>query len=159
MPFGLKNAPSEFQKIMNDIFTPYTSFTIVYIDDVLVFSENIEKHWKHLQIFLKLIKDNGLVVSAPKIKLFQTNIRFLGHQIHQGTIVPIQRFLTFGKNFPNQILDKTQLQRFLGSLNYVSDFYPNLRQICKPLYERLKTPPPPRTQIDIDLVKKIKNRN
>ena len=64
---------------MNDIFTPYTSFTIVYIDDVLVFSENIEKHWKHLQIFLKLIKDNGLVVSAPKIKHFQTNIRFLGH--------------------------------------------------------------------------------
>ena len=37
MPFGLKNTPSEFQNIMNDIFTPYTSFIIVYIDDVLVF--------------------------------------------------------------------------------------------------------------------------
>ena len=38
MPFGLKNAPSRFQKIMNDIFNPYTQFIIVYIDDVLVFS-------------------------------------------------------------------------------------------------------------------------
>ena len=38
MPFGLKNAPSEFQKIMNEIFNPYTSFCIVYNDDVLIFS-------------------------------------------------------------------------------------------------------------------------
>ena len=37
MPFGLKKAPLEFQNIMNDIFTPYTNFIIVYIDDVLVF--------------------------------------------------------------------------------------------------------------------------
>ena len=37
MPFGLKNATSEFQNIMNDIFTPFTDFSIVYIDDVLIF--------------------------------------------------------------------------------------------------------------------------
>ena len=42
MPFGLKNAPSEFQHIMNDIFNNYTKFTIVYIDDVLVYSNSIE---------------------------------------------------------------------------------------------------------------------
>ena len=48
MPFGLKNAPSEFQNIMNDIFTPYTSFIIVYIDDALVFSKTIDQHFKHL---------------------------------------------------------------------------------------------------------------
>jgi hypothetical protein len=42
MPFGLKNAPSEFQKIMNEIFLPYTSFIIVYIDDVLIFSQDID---------------------------------------------------------------------------------------------------------------------
>ena len=41
MPFDLKNAPSEFQNIMNDIFNPYTSFSIVYIDDVLIFSNSI----------------------------------------------------------------------------------------------------------------------
>ena len=38
MPFGLKNAPSKFQTIMNDIFNPYTNFSLVYIDDVLMFS-------------------------------------------------------------------------------------------------------------------------
>ena len=42
MLFGLKNAPSEFQRIMNDIFNPYSEFCIVYIDDVLIFLNSIE---------------------------------------------------------------------------------------------------------------------
>ena len=42
MPFGLKNAPSEFQNMMNEIFNDYTRFSIVYIDDVLIFSNSIE---------------------------------------------------------------------------------------------------------------------
>ena len=83
MPFGLKNALSEFQRIMNDILTPYSSFTIVYIDDVHVFSKTLDEHFKHLNIFLHIIEKNGLVVSASKIKLFQTNIRYLGHNIYQ----------------------------------------------------------------------------
>ena len=48
MPFGLKNAPSEFQNIMNDIFNTFSSFAIVYIDDVLIFSESLNQHRKHL---------------------------------------------------------------------------------------------------------------
>ena len=66
--FGLKNAHSEFQNIMNDIFTPFTDFSNVYIDDVLIFSKTIDDHWKHLDIFVKVIKHNGLVVLATKIK-------------------------------------------------------------------------------------------
>ena len=48
MPFGLKNAPLEFQNIMNYIFNNYTKFSIVYIDDVLIFSNSIEEHFQHL---------------------------------------------------------------------------------------------------------------
>ncbi|XP_030923368.1 uncharacterized protein LOC115950286 [Quercus lobata] len=127
MPFGLKNAPSEFQNIMNEIFNPFSSHTIVYIDDVLIFSESLDKHWKHLRTFFQTIKKNGLVVSAPKIKLFQTSIRFLGFDIRHGVIKPIDRAIQFAEKFPDEILEKTQLQRFLGSLNYISDFYQNLR--------------------------------
>ena len=53
MPFGLKNAPSEFQNIMNDSFNPFSKFCIVYIDDVLIFNKSIDEHWKHLNSFLK----------------------------------------------------------------------------------------------------------
>ena len=74
MSFGLKNAPSEFQKIMNDIFNPYSKFIIVYIDDVLIFSQNIDQHFKHIQTFINIIRQNGLAVSKSKINLFQTRI-------------------------------------------------------------------------------------
>ena len=66
MSFGLKNAPSEFQKIMNDIFNPFQDFSIVYIDDVLIFSQNIDQHFEHLQTFFAIVKRNGLVVSKLK---------------------------------------------------------------------------------------------
>ncbi|CAL8135781.1 unnamed protein product [Prunus armeniaca] len=156
MPFGLKNAPSEFQNIMNEIFNPYSHFSIVYIDDVLIFSESIEQHLKHLHKFLQIVKQNGLVVSAKKIKLFQTNIRFLGFNICQSQISPIDRVIQFADKFPDQILDKSQLQRFLGSLNYVSNFYQNLRKQCKPLFDRLQSNPPPWSNIHTEIVKQIK---
>ena len=89
MSFGLKNGPSEFQNIMNDILNSFSHFTIVYIDNVLVYSNSINEHWKHLYSFLNTIKRNGLVVSAKKIKLFQTKVHFLGYDICEGQIRPI----------------------------------------------------------------------
>ena len=156
MPFGLKNAPSEFQNIMNEIFNPFSSHATVYIDDVLIYSESLDQHKKHLRAFLNIVKFNGLVVSAPKIKLYQTRVRFLGFDIHHGVIKPIDRAIHFADKFPDQILDKTQFQRFLGSLNYISDFYQNLRQQCKPLFDRLRTNPPPWTPAHTSVVQEIK---
>jgi hypothetical protein len=158
MPFGLKNAPSEFQRIMNDIFNAHSKFCIVYIDDVLIFSHSIEQHFKHLHTFFHTAKQNGLVVSKTKISLFQTRVRFLGHYICQGTVTPIERSLNFTNKFPDKITDKTQLQRFLGSLNYVLDYYPNISRLSKPLHDRLKTNPIPWSDLHTNLVKQIKKQ-
>ena len=97
-------------------------------------------------------KLNGLVVPAPKIKPFQTRIRFLGFNIHYGITKPIDRVIQFANKFPDEILDKTQLQRFLGSPNYISDLYQNLRQQCKILFDRLRTNPSPWTPAHISVV-------
>ena len=158
MPFGLKNAPSEFQNIMNDVIAPIQSFAIVYIDDVLIFSESIQQHIKHLNRFHNIIKENGLVLSEPKMKLFQPQIRFIGHTIHLGSITPIQRVLEFTKNFPDEITDKKQLQRFLGCLNYVADFIKDLQLLCKPLFQRLRKDAKPWTSEHTHVVKQIKEK-
>ena len=147
-----KKCPSEFQNIMNEIFNPFNNFSIVYIDDVLIFSKLIDEHWKHLNSFLDIIKHNGLVVSTPKIKLFQTKIRFLGYNIYYARISPIDQVIQFVDKFPDEILDKTQLQRFLGSLNYVAEFYQGLRKQCKPLFARLQSNPPPWSSIHTSIV-------
>ena len=157
MPFGIKNALSEFQNIMNDIFNSFSHFTIVYIDDVLVYSSSIDEHWKYLYSFLDTIKRNGLVVSAKKIKLFQTKVRFLGYDISKGQIHPIDGAIQFTDKFPDVIIDKTQLQRFLGSLNYVADFYQDMRKQCKPLFDQLKSNPSPWSDVHTSLVKQIKS--
>ncbi|XP_058183933.1 uncharacterized protein LOC131301588 [Rhododendron vialii] len=118
--------------------------------------ENIDQHVKHLRIFKDVIKRNGLVVSAPKMKLFQTKVRFLGHNIHQGKIIPIDRSIEFASKFPDEIRDKNQLQRFLGSLNYIGDYYKELAQDSAPLYDRLKKNPPPWSEQHTRAVRKIK---
>ncbi|WJZ89861.1 hypothetical protein VitviT2T_009049 [Vitis vinifera] len=158
MPFGLKNAPSEFQNIMNEIFNQFSDFIIVYIDDVLIYSDSVEQHWKHLNRFIDTVKNNGLSLSATKINLFQTKVRFLGHHIHQGTFTPIQRSIEFADKFPDEIKDKKQLQRFLGSLNYVSDFIQDLSQLCAPLRQRLKKNPVPWNEDHTKIVKIVKSR-
>jgi len=62
---------------MNDIFYPYMKFSIiVYLDDVLIFSKNIIEHINHLDTCIKIMKDNGLVVLARKMKIFQTKQDF-----------------------------------------------------------------------------------
>ena len=74
---------------MNDIFNLYTNFSLVYIDDVLIFSNSIEHHFKHLEIFQQVVRENGLVVFAPKIKLFQTRI-FDFYFLLSSIILPVK---------------------------------------------------------------------
>ena len=120
---------------MNEIFNPCTQFSIVYIDDVLIFSNSVDEHWKHLNTFFEIVKYNGLVISASKIELFQTKIRIFGYNIYQWMVIPINRSIQFADKFPDEILYKTQLQRFLGSLNYIAEFYKDLKKKCQPLWK------------------------
>ena len=53
MPFGLTNAPASFQRLMNRVFKEEMNiFVLVYLDDILVFSNSLEEHWEHLRVAL-----------------------------------------------------------------------------------------------------------
>ncbi|KAL4179853.1 hypothetical protein AMTRI_Chr13g89300 [Amborella trichopoda] len=92
------------------------------------------------------------------MSLFQTKIRFLEHNIFQGTIIPIDRAIEFANKFPDIILAKTELQRFLRCLNYIADFIQDLAIIAKPLYDRLKKNPPKWTDMYTIAVKTLKRK-
>ena len=76
MLFGLKNAPSIFQRKMDSIFREYDSFVAIYIDDILVYSENKKKHIGHFQLVFKKFEQHGIIISKPKMQLFQITIEF-----------------------------------------------------------------------------------
>ncbi|KAL4188769.1 hypothetical protein AMTRI_Chr08g162080 [Amborella trichopoda] len=92
------------------------------------------------------------------MSLFQTKIRFLGHNIFQGTIIPIDRAIEFANKFPDIIINKIELQRSLGCLNYIANFIQDLAIIAKPLYDRLKKNPPKLTDMYTLAVKILKKK-
>jgi hypothetical protein len=136
MPFGLKNAPSEFQKRMDDIFR-HLPFVIVCIDDLLVCSVDIKQHVHHLEAVYDLLYKHGLVLSKPKLCWIQTKIEYLGMILSQGRVELQDHVLKKLTEFPDEILDTKQLQRFLGCLNYIRQFYENQAQDVRILQRRL----------------------
>ena len=85
MPFGLKNAPHIFQRMIDNIFGKY-SFVLVYIDNILVFSYTLQEHIKHLELISEKLISHGLIVSKKKLKLFKTQIEFLRLELENGQI-------------------------------------------------------------------------
>ena len=63
MPFGLINSPPAFQRIMDETFEGMEYFLKNYINDILVHSEDIPAHLKHLKLFLQRVKEKGIVLS------------------------------------------------------------------------------------------------
>lgn len=122
IPFGLNNFPSEVQKIMEDVFYGI-DWLIIYIDDFLVCSKNIHENLKHCQIFCEYCVKHGLAFSKSKIEIGVRNVSFLGLNIANGSTALQDHLLVNLQKFPKKILDKTQLQRFIGSLNYIRCFY------------------------------------
>jgi hypothetical protein len=97
-----ENFPTKFQRVMDNTLKQYFDWLTVYIDDILVFSNFIEQHFKHLIIFLQAIKNDGLFVSKKKMELFKNTIKFLAN----GHLTLQQHGVKFAENFRNKIVDK-----------------------------------------------------
>ena len=68
LSFRINNAPSKFQKCMEDIFRE-KQWALVFIDEILVCSKNLQEHLKHLQMFYDLVFKHGLVLSENKMEI------------------------------------------------------------------------------------------
>ena len=78
MPFGLSNAPSMFQRFMNELFADLLDIcVIVYLDDILIYSEDLEEHKEQVKEVLRWLQANGLYVSPSKCAFHQEQVEFL----------------------------------------------------------------------------------
>jgi hypothetical protein len=82
MPFGLSNAPATFQSLMNEIFADHLrKFILVFFDDILIYSQNLEDHLQHLSIALSLLRQNQLAAKRSKCVFGVSHVEYLGHVI------------------------------------------------------------------------------
>jgi putative transposase len=136
LPFGLKNAPVEFQHVMNRILAGL-DFVRCYIDDIVVYSDNVEEHQIHLQIVFERLKVHGLRLHLRKCKFFQESVEYLGHVIYPGGLGVQQAKV----EAIARILHSTNVNRvhaFMGLTNYYRMYVKGFSAMAKPLNLLLK---------------------
>jgi hypothetical protein len=138
MPFGLRNGPPIFQRVMQGILAPYLwLFCLVYIDDIVVYSRNYEEHIDHLDKVLGAIEGTGVTLSPAKCHLFYSSVLLLGHKVSRlGLSTHLEKVRAILDLERPQKL--SQLQGFLGMVVYFSSFIPFYTNICAPLFKLLR---------------------
>ncbi|KAH9265141.1 hypothetical protein BASA83_011373 [Batrachochytrium salamandrivorans] len=118
MPFGLANAPAQFQRMMNSLFRHMISkFVLVYLDDIVVYSDNLEDHKEHVRQVLQILKENNLFCKAEKCHFYQTEIKYLGYIISpNGTSMDPSK-ISAVQDWPAPKKVR-ELQVFLGFTNF-----------------------------------------
>ncbi|GJW82741.1 putative reverse transcriptase domain-containing protein [Tanacetum coccineum] len=134
MPFGLTNAPAVFMDLMNRVCKPYLDkFVIVFIDDILIYSENKEEHGKHLKTILNLLRSEKLYAKFSKCDFWLDSVQFLGHVIDSsGDHVDPAKIEAIKKNWAAPTTP-TEVRQFLGLAGYYRRFIKEFSLISKPL--------------------------
>jgi hypothetical protein len=138
MPFGLTNAPSVFTQLMNNLLTDYIDqFVIVFIDDILIYSNNRENHDQHVRLVLDKLREAKLYANSEKCQFYQRSIEFLGHIVSADGISMDPRKVAAVVDWP-QLTNQQDVRAFLGLAGYYRRFIDNFSAIASPLTDLLR---------------------
>ena len=138
MPFGLRNAPASFQRALDIILSGVRWQTcLIYLDDVIVFSQSHEQHVKDVDEVLTLLEKAGVSLKLSKCEFFQPRVNYLGHVIMPGKLaIAKERTSGFANaTFPK---DKSTMRSFMGAANYYRRFIKDFSGVARPLNDMLK---------------------
>jgi hypothetical protein len=146
IPFGLTNAPSTFQSLINFIFKPFLrKILYVFFDDILIYNKLWEEHVQHVDKVLQLLEEKQLYAKPSKCSFGVQEEKYLGHIVsHEGVKVDPNKIKVMREWIIPKTLKKLrvflalELRVFLGLVGYYRKFAKNYDQIVAPLTTLLK---------------------
>lgn len=138
MPFGLKNAPSTFQRVIDNVMTGLQGEQcLVYMDDVIVYSTSLEDHLERLRNVFDRLRQSNLKIQPDKCEFLRKEVAYLGHLITEDGVKPNPAKIEAIQRFP-QPRNPKEIKQFLGLTGYYRRFVKDYSKIIKPLTYLLK---------------------
>lgn len=138
MPFGLRNAPSTFQRVMDNVLREHLHrICFVYMDDIVIFSKSLQEHMTHIKSIFSKLREFNLKVQLDKSEFACKSVAFLGHIITDKGIKPNPSKIEAIQKFPIPKNIK-EIKSFLGLVGYYRRFISNFAKIVQPMTKCLK---------------------
>ena len=133
LSFGLRNAPSAFQRKIQAVLSAFPSNKVIaYIDDILIMGSSFEEHLSLVHKVLQTLENYKFKVKSDKCDFFRTEIEFLGHIISQSGIRKTPEYVQKIRDYPRP-QTKGELREFLGFINFQRKFLPKCSVLQRPL--------------------------
>ena len=130
-PFGLVQAPAYFQRLVNEVLFGLT-FAFGYLDDILVFSPDMETHLKHLRSLYEKLRKADLKLKEVKCNFLKKHIQYMEHIVSGEGITPVPEKLESIQNIQPPKTPK-EVKQFLGLIGYYQKFVPRFSDLAQPL--------------------------
>ena len=132
MPFGMKNAPATFKRMVNKLVRDIDGCE-GYIDDVVIYSDNWSDHVRQINLsFFQIMREAKLTINLMKNEFGKATVKYLGHIVGQGQVRPLDTKIQTITKFPIPTSRK-ELARFLGMAGYYRNFCSHFSEIAAPL--------------------------
>jgi hypothetical protein len=123
MPFGLCNAPSTFQSLMNHVFHPFLHhFVLVFFDDILIYSKTWTTHLSHVDQVLHLLSQHQLFLKQSKCAFGASKVEYLGHIVNKDGVWVDPKKIEAMKDWPRPKTLKS-LCGFLGLTDIIASLF------------------------------------
>lgn len=137
LPFGLRNAPATFQRLMNCVVADLEGCA-VYLDDVVIYSDTWDEHLQRTHALFNRLLWAQLTVNLAKCEFAKGTVTYLGNVVGQGQVRPIRAKVEAIDQFPPPS-SKKELMRFLGMAGYYRQFCQNFSTVATPLTNLLSS--------------------
>ena len=135
MPFGLCYAPPTFQRLMQNCLGELNfTYCLIYLDDVIVFSEMPEEHLQRMQVVFDCLQEHDLKLKPSKCDVFKPKINYLAHHVSQKGVLPSKKNLeSIAQCLPPDTY--TKVKSFVGLVGHYRCFIKDFAKIVAPLYD------------------------